>query len=114
MSIWITALGVSGIGAVYGFVLFYAIKRCLPPIADQSPSFKEIVSSFVAIGIGLLGASLLTVDGINYIGPYGIGMFVGAAINTGITLEHLLRERQKEKFQTSAPSRRSVRPAHNI
>lgn len=89
MPIWITAMGIGSIGTVYGYVLFYVLKRYLPPVIPEPPSFKELLLSVTSLGMGsAIGASLVSLDGMNYIGPYGIGMLIGATINTIITLHH--------------------------
>jgi hypothetical protein len=59
MPTWINALGIGGIGAVYGYVLFYALKRYLPPVAEKPPAIKELVFLLASLGVsGAIGASV--------------------------------------------------------
>lgn len=84
---WITACGIGGIGVVYGYVLFYVLKRYLPPFSQTPPAIKELVLSLASLGGGgAIGAFVTSLDGINYIGPYGLGLLVGAATNVIVTL----------------------------
>ena len=87
MPIWINALGIGGIGMVYGYVLIYALKRFLPPVAEDSISVKELILLLSALGMSsILGTAFGSMDGVNYIGPYGLGFVSGAAANIGVTV----------------------------
>ena len=87
MPTWINALGACGFGAFYGYVAIYIMKRYLPPISPTPPKIKEIVVALIALtGGGAMGALVRSVDRVNYMGPYGIGILIGAAANTAITI----------------------------
>ncbi len=87
MPVWINACGISGIGIVYGYVLFYVLKRYLPPFSQAPPSIKEMVVSLGSLGGGsAIGVFVTSLDGISYIGPYGLGLLIGASANIAITL----------------------------
>jgi hypothetical protein len=65
----------------------YILKRYLPPLAQSSPSIKELVLSLASLGGGsAIGAFVVSLDGVNYVGPYGLGLFVGAAANISLSL----------------------------
>ncbi|MEM9774474.1 MAG: hypothetical protein AAF902_07845 [Chloroflexota bacterium] len=87
MSIWINAIGVGCIGCVYGYLLFYSFKRHFQPVATEPLPLKEVVTVLAAVGAGgALGAVFIALEGINYIGPYGIGLFIGVVFNIVMTL----------------------------
>ena len=89
MNIWITAIGVGCIGAVYGYMLFYSYKRHHTPIANASMPIKQVVELLAAIGAGgVIGGAFLILEGVNYIGPYGIGLLVGVVFNVILTMYH--------------------------
>lgn len=89
MPVWITALGVGCIGAVCGYILFYSFKRHHPPIAERPLSLNEVVSLLAAVGAGgILGSVFLALENINYIGPYGIGLFIGVTVNVYFTIRY--------------------------
>ena len=86
MPLWITASGVGGIGFVYGYSLLYVLKRYLPPISMNPPSFKELILALVYFSVGgTIGAAFTLVDGVNMIGPYGIGFLLGMVANIVMT-----------------------------
>jgi len=71
---------------VNGYILIYSVKRQLPPVSKSRTALKEVVMSLVWIGIGgTIGAAVISLDGVNYIGPYGIGLLAGVAANVAIT-----------------------------
>lgn len=99
MPIWINALGIGCIGASLGYILLFALKRYLPPLtplAQQSPTLKDVLLFLVSLSMpGLVGLSasitaITAVDGINYIGAYGIGLFFGLTANVAVSL-HLMK-----------------------
>jgi len=82
MPIWITAFGVAGMGAMYGYFAFYALKRFLPPVAKHPPRVREVLFFLVTLGLsGAIGAPFIAVDGVNYVGPYGLGLLAGLLVN---------------------------------
>jgi hypothetical protein len=86
MPLWINAIGTASIGCVYGYVLLYVIKRYLPPVAAQSPALKDLVLFLTSLSIGgVIGASITSIEGINYVGPYGIGLLLGFVANISVT-----------------------------
>ena len=87
MNIWITAIGIGCIGIVYGYLLFYTYKRHHAPIVENSMPIGQALSVLAAIGAGgILGGAYLLLEGVNYIGPYGIGFLLGVAVNVLLTL----------------------------
>lgn len=89
MNIWITAIGVSCIGAVYGYMLFYSYKRHHTPLAHASMPIKQVIELLAAIGAGgVLGSTFLILERVNYIGPYGIGLLIGVVFNVILTMHH--------------------------
>lgn len=87
MPTWINALGASGFGMFYGFVAIYILKRYLPPIADQTPKVKDLVSSLISLVAGGIMAEMVrSIDGVNFIGAYGLGLTLGAALNVVATI----------------------------
>jgi hypothetical protein len=89
MSIWITSTGVGCIGIVCGYILFYSFKRNQPPITQAPLSMHEVITILAAVGAGgVIGGTFIALEQINYIGPYGIGLFVGTAVNVYMTLRH--------------------------
>jgi hypothetical protein len=82
MPIWLNALGVAGIGVVYGYTIFYSLKRYMPPVARRPPSIRELLLFLVAMGLsGAIGSSFVSLDGVNYVGPYGLGLLGGMVAN---------------------------------
>lgn len=89
MPILITALGVGCIGTVYGYILFYSFKRHHPPVAEEPLPLNEVISLLAAVGAGgALGSVFLALEGVNYVGPYGIGLLLGVAANVLLTIRH--------------------------
>ena len=86
MPSWISAIGIGCIGAVYGYSMFFALQRYLPPISQTPAAPKELVLLLAAVGVGgAIGVSITSLDGVNYIGPYGIGLMLGVVINVVLT-----------------------------
>jgi hypothetical protein len=82
MPIWLNALGVGGIGVVYGYIIFYSLKRYMPPVAKRPPSIKELLLFLIPMGLsGAIGSSFVSIGGISYVGPYGLGLLVGMIAN---------------------------------
>jgi hypothetical protein len=82
MPLWINALGIGSFGVFYGYVMFYILKRCLPPMSQTKPDLKELVFTLASLGgSGAIGAWITAVDGTNLVGPYGLGLLIGLAIN---------------------------------
>lgn len=87
MPIWINALGVAGLGVVYGYLAFYALKRYLPPATKQPPRLRELLVFLATLGLGgAIGAPLAAVDGISYVGPYGLGLLGGLLANIAVSV----------------------------
>jgi hypothetical protein len=87
MPILINAIGAIGFGVFYGYLTIYIMKRYLPPISQTPPKIKDIVIALTTIaGGGVMGTLVRSIDKINYLGPYGIGLVVGAIANTVITI----------------------------
>ena len=87
MPIWITAVGIGCIGIVFGYFLFYSFKRHHPPVSPSVMPIGQLVNILGAIGAGgVLGGVYILLEGVNYIGPYGIGLFLGVAINVTFTI----------------------------
>lgn len=84
MNIWVTAIGVGCIGAVYGYMLFYSYKR---HHKEMPLPINQVIALLVAIGSGgVIGGAFLVLEGVNYIGPYGIGLLLGLASNILLTM----------------------------
>lgn len=89
MPILITATGVGCIGAVYGYILFYSFKRHHPPVVAKPLPLNEVISLLAAVGAGgALGSVFLALEGVNYVGPYGMGLLLGVAVNVTLTIRH--------------------------
>jgi hypothetical protein len=87
MPTWINALGASGFGIFYGYVVIYILKRYLTTLADQPPNIRELVSALISLTAGgVMGGLVRSVDGVNFIGAYGIGLTIGAMLNVAITI----------------------------
>ncbi len=87
MSLEITAIGIGCIGSVFGYILFYSFKRHHQPLNPSPMPINQLVMILVAIGAGgVVGNAFLNVQGINYIGPYGVGLTIGVAIEVILTL----------------------------
>ena len=113
MPIWINALGIGSIGVVYGYVLFYALKRYLSPASQERPTLRELFVALATLSAGgIIGASVTTMDAINYIGPYGIGLLLGSALNCALSFSierHQYQQRLKHLEKIAKPA---VSPAH--
>lgn len=89
MPIWITAIGVGCTGAVCGYILFYSIKRNQPPITTNPLSMNEVITVLAAVGAGgAIGGAFIALEKVNYLGPYGIGLLLGTAVNIYFTIRH--------------------------
>jgi hypothetical protein len=64
-----TFLGIFSMGAVFGFLLFYAVKH--------TPGFgiDSLASAFGAVGGGVVVGLFGKTEG--WIGPYGLGLLAG-------------------------------------
>lgn len=84
MNIWITSIGISCIGVVYGYLLFYSYKR---HHVETPLPISQVITLLVAIGTGgVIGGAFLALEGVNYIGPYGIGLLIGVSVNVILTM----------------------------
>lgn len=89
MPIWITAIGVGCIGVVCGYILFYSLKRNQPPVTTTPLSMHEVITILAAVGAGgVIGGTFIALENINYMGPYGIGLLIGTAVNVYLTIRH--------------------------
>lgn len=87
MSIEITATGIGCIGVVIGYILFYSFKRHHQPITPKPLPVTQLLTILVAISAsGVVGKAFLDLRNINYIGPYGIGLLIGVAIEVILTM----------------------------
>lgn len=87
MPIWINALGVAGIGTMYGYFAFYVLKRYLPPVSQQRPRIRDLLLFLSALGLsGAIGAPFVTVGGMSYVGPYGLGLLAGLIANIAVSV----------------------------
>lgn len=87
MPIWITALGAAGIGATYGYLAFYVLKRYLPPATHRPPGIRDLLLFLVTLGLsGAIGAPFLAVGGVSYVGPYGLGLLGGLLANIAVSV----------------------------
>jgi hypothetical protein len=87
MSIVVNAIGAGGFGMFYGYVTLYILKRYLPPLSQDTPKIRELVSALLALTAGgVMGAMVRSIDGVNYIGAYGIGLVLGTMLNVTVTI----------------------------
>jgi hypothetical protein len=87
MPTWITALGVAGIGVMYGYLTFYALKRYLPPATKRPPRLRDLLLFLVTLGLGgAIGAPFLWIGGVSYVGPYGLGLLAGLVANIAVSV----------------------------
>lgn len=87
MPTFINALGAAGFGAFYGYISLYILKRYLPPLSQAAPDVKDLVCALLSLAAGgTMGILVRTIDGINYLGTYGLGLVLGAMLNIGITI----------------------------
>jgi hypothetical protein len=83
-SLWFDALGVLCVAGFQGYLLMFAMRRLLPPI---NPSLKGIsgttlIALLAAIGItGPIGMSSAVLPQGSMVGPYGVGLVLGLAVN---------------------------------
>jgi len=102
MPVWIDSLGIASIGVVYGYILFYALKRYMPPVTQAPLTVKELLLLLTTLGLsGGISAAFVSVNGINQIGPYGIGLLIGSATNVGLSL---WLEKKSTASNTSRPA----------
>ena len=88
-------LGISCIGIVYGYILFYTLKRYFTP--EKGMPVKELILLLGALSGSVIGISITS----GYIGAYGLGLFVGAGLNGGLTW---LTETRSTKGQSQGKS----------
>jgi hypothetical protein len=87
MSTTVNAIGAAGFGMFYGYVTLYILKRYLPPLSQDAPKIKELISALLALAAGgAMGAMVRSIDGINFIGAYGIGLVLGTMLNVAVTI----------------------------
>lgn len=85
----VSVIGIACIGVVCGYVLFYSLKRNQPPISSAPLPISEVVVLLAAIGAGgVIGGAFIALEGINYIGAYGVGLLLGVAINVYLTMKY--------------------------
>ncbi len=95
MPIWINAVGIGCIGVVCGYLIFYSYKRQHPPMSQQPLAMGEVITLLTAIGAGgVIGGAFIALEGVNYVGSYGIGLLLGVAVNVSLTMWHEGRSRQ--------------------
>lgn len=87
MPIWVNALGVAGMGAMYGYLTFYVLKRYLPPTTERPPRLRDLLLFLLALGLsGAIGAPFISLGGVNYVGPYGVGLLFGLVANIAVSV----------------------------
>lgn len=87
MPLVITAIGIGCIGSVFGYILFYSFKRHHQPMVPAPLPMSQLLTVLVAISAGgVVGNAFLDIQGVNYIGPYGIGLTIGVMIEVVLTL----------------------------
>ena len=87
MPIWINAIGVSCIGMVCGYLIFYSYKRQHPPMSEHPLPVGEVITLLTAVGVGgVIGGAFIALEGVNYVGPYGIGLLLGLTSNILLTM----------------------------
>ncbi len=103
MATWVSALGIGCIGLVCGYILFYSVKRHYPPTTAEPLPVQQLIMLLGAIGAGgIIGGAFIALEGVNYIGAYGIGLAVGVAINVCLTVRHensLMLKSTKQKTE---------------
>lgn len=89
MPIWINAIGVSCIGVVCGYLIFYSYKRQHPPMSERPLPVGEVITLLTAVGAGgVIGGAFIALEGVNYVGAYGIGLLLGITVNAALTVWH--------------------------
>ena len=87
MSTLVNALGAGGFGIVYGYITLYILKRYLPPLSKETLKIRELVSALLTLAAGgVMGVMVRNIDGVNYIGVYGIGLMLGSLCNVALTI----------------------------
>jgi len=87
--IWVNLFGIGCIGTVCGYILFYTLKRLHSPSTGVPFPVGEVITLLTAVGAGgIIGGIYKAIDGVNYIGGYGIGLLLGFAINVVLTIRH--------------------------
>lgn len=102
MPTWFNAVGVMCIAVVCGYILLYSFKRLQPPLRQTPLAVGEVIALLAAItASGTLGRAFVSLEGVNYIGAYGVGLLLGATINIVLTILHEdsfgLRKRRDNK-----------------
>lgn len=107
MPLWITAIGIGSYGVFYGYVMFYVLKRYLPPVSQTPPALKELVFTLASLGgSGVIGAWITAVDGVNLTGPYGLGLLIGLVLNVMMSyLIYMRPQRMIKEVGKSLPAR---------
>ena len=87
MSTVVNAIGAVGFGMFYGYITLYILKRYLPPLSQDTPRIRELISALLALAAGgAMGAMVRNIDGVNYVGGYGIGLVLGTMVNVTVTI----------------------------
>ncbi len=87
MSTLVNAIGAGGFGMFYGYITLYILKRYLPPLTQDTPKMRELVSALLTLTAGgVMGAMVRNIDGVNYVGAYGIGLMLGTMFNVIVTI----------------------------
>ena len=89
MPVWISAIGIGCIGMVCGYLVFYSYKRLNPPLNRHALQVGEVITLLTAVGAGgAIGSAFIALEGVNYVGAYGIGLLLGVVANIGLTMWH--------------------------
>lgn len=50
---------------------------------------NEVITVLAAVGAGgAIGGAFIALEKVNYLGPYGIGLLLGTAVNIYFTIRH--------------------------
>jgi hypothetical protein len=114
MPLWITAIGIGSYGVFYGYVMFYVLKRYLPPVSQTPPALKELMFTLASLGgSGAIGAWITAVDGVNLVGPYGLGLLIGLVLN--VIMSYVIYTRpQRAIKQLEKPSSPRENPKREL
>lgn len=89
MPVWINAIGIACIGIVCGYLVFYSYKRLHPPLSEHPLPVGEVIALLTAVGAGgAIGGAFIALEGVNYVGAYGIGLLIGVIANVGLTIQY--------------------------